>query len=62
MCHLSMKLSDTFDQNPPGIFDKIRKNYSDEKRSHSLTLRAKVKAVAKIKMPHGAINMSRRLI
>ena len=23
MCHLSMKLSDTFDQNPPWIFDKI---------------------------------------
>ena len=24
MCHLSMKLSDTFDQNRPCTFDKIR--------------------------------------
>ena len=24
MCHLSMKLSDTFDQNPPCTLDKIR--------------------------------------
>ena len=24
MCQLSMKLSDTFDQNPPCTFDKIR--------------------------------------
>ena len=26
MWHLSMKLSDTFDQNPPCTFEKIRKN------------------------------------
>ena len=50
MCHLSMKLSDTFDQNPPCIFDKIReKTHSKGKRSHGLTLRAKVKVIAKIK-------------
>ena len=24
MCHLSVKLSDTFDQNPPCTFDNIR--------------------------------------
>ena len=29
--HLSMKLSDTFDQNPPCTFDKIRETHSDEK-------------------------------
>ena len=35
MCHLSMKLSDMFDQNPPCTFDKIReKPHSDEKCSH----------------------------
>ena len=34
MCHQSMKLSE---------------NHSDEKRSHSLTLKAKVKVIAKIK-------------
>ena len=50
MCHLSMKLSDTFDQNPPCTLDKILgKTHSDEKRSHSLTLRAKVKVIARIK-------------
>ena len=49
MCHLSMKLSDTFDQNPPCTFDKIReKTHSAEKCSHGLTLRAKVKVIAKI--------------
>ena len=48
MCHLSMKLSDTFDQNPLCTFDKIReKPIQNEKRSHGLTLRAKV--IAKIK-------------
>ena len=49
MCHLFMKLSDTSDQNPLCTFDKIReKTHSDEKRSHGLTLRAKVKDIAKI--------------
>ena len=49
MCHLSMKLFDTFDQNPAGTFDKIRGTQSDEKCSHSLTLGAKVKVIAKSK-------------
>ena len=57
MCHLYMKLSDMFDQNPACTFDKIRDTHSDEKHSHSLTLRAKVKVIAKIKRPQGAINM-----
>ena len=49
MCHLSMKLSDMFDQNTPCTFEKIRGTHSSEKRSHSTTLRAKVKAIVKIK-------------
>ena len=44
-----MKLSDAFDQNPPCTFDKIGETHFDEKRSHCLTLRAKVKVIAKIK-------------
>ena len=27
MCHLTMKLSDTYDQNPPCTFDRIRENH-----------------------------------
>ena len=49
MCHLSMNLSDRLDRNPPCTFNKIRETHSDEKHSHSLTLRAKVKVIAKIK-------------
>ena len=49
MCHLSMKLSNTFDPNPLVLFTKLGKTHSDEKSSHSLTLRAKVQVVAKIK-------------
>ena len=50
MCHLSMKLSYTFDQNPPCTFEKIGgKPHFDEKCSHSLTLTAKVKVIAKPK-------------
>ena len=49
MCHLSMKLSDTFDPYPLYILTKLGKTHSDEKRSHGLTLRAKVKVIAKIK-------------
>ena len=50
MCNLSIKVSDTFDQNPPCTFDKIReKTHSDEKCSYGLTLRAKVKVIAKTK-------------
>ena len=48
MCHLSMKLSDTFDPYPLYILTKLGKTHSDEKRSHGLTLRAKVKVIAKI--------------
>ena len=49
MCHVSIKLCDTFDQNPPCTFDKNReKTHFDEKRSHGLTLRAKVKVIAKM--------------
>ena len=45
-----MKLSDMFDQNPSCTFDKIReKPILMKKRSHGLTLRAKVKVVAEIK-------------
>ena len=49
MCHLSMKLSDTFDQNPPSTFDKILEKPIPMKNSHSLTLRAKVKKEQKSK-------------
>ena len=52
MCHLSMKLSDTFDQNPSCTCtsDKIReKPIPTKKCSHGLTLTAKVKVVEKIK-------------
>ena len=38
-----------FDQNLPCTFDKIRETNSDEKCSHCLALRAKVKVIAKIK-------------
>ena len=52
MCHLSMKLSDMFDQNPACTFDKIReKPILIKRRSHGLTLRAKVKVIGKIKSP-----------
>ena len=44
-----MKLSDTFDPYPLYILTKLGKTHSDEKRSHGLTLRAKVKVIAKIK-------------
>ena len=63
MCHLSMNLSDTFDQNPPCTVDKTGETYFDEKRSHGLTLRAtvKVKGQGHSKnqktIPQGAINM-----
>ena len=49
MCHLSMKFSDMFDQNSPCTFDKIREKPILIKIPHSLTLRAKVKVIAKIK-------------
>ena len=50
MCYLSTKFSDMSDPNPPYTFDRIRKKpISNKKRSHSLTLRAKVKIIAKTK-------------
>ena len=50
MCHLSMKLSDTFDRKPPCTFEKIiEKPIPMKKSSHGLTLRAKVKVIAKNK-------------
>ena len=44
-----MKLFDKFDLNPLVFLTKLGKTHSDEKRYHSLTLRAKVKVIAKIK-------------
>ena len=49
MCHLSMKFSNMFDHNPPYTSEKIRETHSDKKRPHSLTLRTKVKVIAKSK-------------
>ena len=49
MCNLSMKISDTFDQNPPCTFDKIRENPFRRKTLSQLTLRAKVMVIAKSK-------------
>ena len=51
MYHLSMKLSDTFDQNPIVPFTKLGKTHSKGKRSHGLTLRAKIKVTVKNKKP-----------
>ena len=48
MCHLSMKLSDMFDQNPPCTFDKIRENPIPMKNALT-ALMAKVKVITKIK-------------
>ena len=45
MCHLPMKLSDTFDQNPPSTFDKIlekpipMKNFESKGQGHSKNLK-----------------------
>ena len=60
MCHLSMKLSDMFDQNPACTFDKIRKKPILIKRcSHGLTLRGKGQGYRKNQkpMPWGTKNM-----
>ena len=48
MCHLSMKFSDTSNQNPPCTFNKIRETLSNKKCSHSLTLRTEVKLEVKL--------------
>ena len=41
MCHLSVKLSDTFDQNPPCTFDNIRGNPFQRKMLSRLDLESK---------------------
>ena len=46
MCHLFRKLSDTFNQNPPHILDKILvKHIPVKKHSQSLTLSPNVKFI-----------------
>ena len=49
MCHLSMKLSDQLIKILLIVLTKLGKTHSDEKCSHGLTMRAKVKVTAKIK-------------
>ena len=41
MCHLSMKLSDMFDQNPPCTSEKIRENPFRQKRLSQHDLESK---------------------
>ena len=43
MCHLSMKLSDMFDQNPPCTLTNLGETHSNEKPSHGLVI-AKIKS------------------
>ena len=50
MCHKPMKFSDTFDQNPPCTFDKIRETHSDEKHSQ-LDLESKGQGHSKNQKP-----------
>ena len=59
MCHLSMKLSDTFDQNPPCTFDKIRENPFWGKTFSRVDLESKGRGHSKNQktMPLEAINM-----
>ena len=59
MCHLSMKLSDTFDQNPPCTLDKIRENPLRRKPLSQLDLESKGQGHHKNQrtMPQEAINM-----
>ena len=60
MCHLSMKLSGTFDQNPPCTFDKIReKPIPIKKKLSQLDLESKGQDHSKNQktMPQGTINM-----
>ena len=58
MCHLSMKLSDTFDQNPACTFDKIREKPILMKTHSHLDLESKGQGHSKNQktMPQGAIN------
>ena len=59
MCHLSMKLSDTLDQNPPCTLDKIREKAILMKTLSQLDLESKGQGHSKNQktMPQGAINM-----
>ena len=59
MCHLSMKLSDTFDQNPPCTFDKIRENPFRRKMLSQLDLDSKGQGHSKNQKPiaQGTNNM-----
>ena len=60
MCHLFMKLSDTFDQNPLCTFDKIReKPILIKKTLSQLDLESKGHGHSKNQktIPQGAINM-----
>ena len=59
MCHLSMKLSDTLDQNPPCTLDQIREKAILMKTLSQLDLESKGQGHSKNQktMPQGAINM-----
>ena len=59
MRHLSMKLSDTFDQNPPCTFDKIRENSFQRKTLSTLGLESQGQGNCKNQkpMPWGTKNM-----
>ena len=59
MCHLFMKLSDTFDQNPLCTFDKIREKPILMKTLSQLDLESKGQGHSKNQktIPQGAINM-----
>ena len=49
MCHQPIKFSDTFlTKIPLVLLTKLGKTHSDEKGSHGLALRAKIKVIAKI--------------
>ena len=51
MCHLSMKLSDTFDQNPLCTFDKIRKKPIPMKNLSQVDLESKGQGHSKNQKP-----------
>ena len=51
MCHLSMELSDMFDQNPPCTFDKIRENPFQRKTLSQLDLESKGQGHSKNQKP-----------
>ena len=59
MCHLSMKFSDMFDQNPDCTFDTIRDKHIPIKMLPQLDLESKGQGHSKNQkiMPQGALNM-----